>query len=97
MRLRESSLLSSVGMLRVLGGVYRNLRDDGAEDGDIQKFFKRLDRHMTAPATEDSVWLTTAAQEDLEPNASAPIMRQQNVVHLTKVITDWYKKAPACI
>lgn len=24
-------------------------------------------------------------------------MRQQNVVHLTKVITDWYKKAPAAI
>lgn len=22
-------------------------------------------------------------------------MRQQNVVHLTKVITDWYEKAPA--
>ncbi|MCX4771644.1 DNA sulfur modification protein DndB [Streptomyces sp. NBC_01285] len=97
MRLRESSLLGSVGMLRVLGGVYRNLKEDGAEDGDIQEFFKRLDRHMTAPLTEDSIWRTTDANEDFEPNASAPIMRQQNVVHLTKVITDWYKKAPAAI
>lgn len=97
MRLRESSLLGSVGMLRVLGGVYRNLPEAGAEDGDIQEFFKRLDRHMTAPVTEDSIWRTTAANEDFEPNASAPIMRQQNVVHLTKVITDWYKKAPAAI
>ncbi|MFC9633975.1 DNA sulfur modification protein DndB [Streptomyces mirabilis] len=97
MRLRESSLLGSVGMLRVLGGVYRNLKEDGAEDGDIQEFFKRLDRHMTAPVTEDSIWRTTDANEDFEPNASAPIMRQQNVVHLTKVITDWYKKAPAAI
>jgi hypothetical protein len=97
MRLRESSLLGSVGMLRVLGGVYRNLREDGAEDGDIQEFFKRLDRHMTAPVSEDSIWRTTAANEDFEPNASAPIMRQQNVVHLTKVITDWYKKGPAAI
>jgi hypothetical protein len=74
-----------------------NLREDGAEDGDIQEFFKRLDRHMTAPVTEDSIWRTTTANEDFEPNASAPIMRQQNVVHLTKVITDWYKKAPAAI
>ncbi|MET7766208.1 DNA sulfur modification protein DndB [Streptomyces sp. NPDC005336] len=97
MRLRESSLLGSVGMLRVLGGVYRNLREAGAEDGDIQEFFKRLDRHMAAPVTEDSIWRTTNADEDFEPNASAPIMRQQNVVHLTKVITDWYKKAPAAI
>ncbi|MBA0054344.1 hypothetical protein E0L36_26885 [Streptomyces sp. AJS327] len=97
MRLRESSLLGSVGMLRVLGGVYRNLREAGAEDGDIQEFFKRLDRHMTAPVTEDCIWRTTDANEDFEPNASAPIMRQQNIVHLTKAITDWYKKAPAAI
>ncbi|MFF1549181.1 hypothetical protein [Streptomyces sp. NPDC058291] len=52
---------------------------------------------MTAPVTEQSIWRTTAANEDFEPNASAPIMRQQNIVHLTKVITDWYKKAPAAI
>ncbi|WP_017544113.1 DNA sulfur modification protein DndB [Nocardiopsis prasina] len=95
MRLRESSLLGSVGMLRVLGGVYRNLREEGVEDGDIQEFFKRLDRHMIVPVTETSIWRTTAANEDFEPNASAPIMRQQNVVHLTRVITDWHKKAPA--
>jgi hypothetical protein len=50
MKLRESSLLGSVGMLRVLGGVYRNLREAGAEEGDIQEFFKRLDRHMSAPS-----------------------------------------------
>ncbi|PPI95203.1 DNA sulfur modification protein DndB [Nocardia nova] len=97
MRLRESSLLGSVGMLRVLGGVYRNLREDGVEDGDIQEFFKRLDRHMTAPIGEDSIWRTTAATEDFEPNGSSPIMRQQNIVHLTKVITAWYKKPPTAI
>ncbi|MBT1102018.1 hypothetical protein I6J39_08865 [Streptomyces californicus] len=97
MQLRVSSLLGSVGMLRVLGGVYRNLKEDGVDDGDIQEFFKRLDRHMGAPVTEQSIWRTTAANEDFEPNASAPIMRQQNIIHLTKVITDWYKKAPAAI
>ncbi|GAA1177939.1 hypothetical protein F4556_003195 [Kitasatospora gansuensis] len=94
--LRRNSLLGSVGMLRVLGGVYRNLRDSGAEDGDIQEFFKRLDRHMAAPATETSIWRANAeTNTDFEPNASAPIMRQQNIVHLTAVVTDWYKKAPA--
>ncbi|MFI5985617.1 DNA sulfur modification protein DndB [Streptomyces sp. NPDC051555] len=94
MQLRGSSLLGSVGMLRVLGGVYRNLREDGVEDGDVLEFFKRLDRHMTAPITDQSIWRTTAATDDFERSASAPIMRQQNIVHLTKVITEWYKRAP---
>ncbi|MFJ3902132.1 DNA sulfur modification protein DndB [Streptomyces sp. NPDC090025] len=97
MQLRESSLLGSVGMLRVLGGVYRNLREEGVEDGDIQEYFKRLDRHMAVPVTEHSIWRTTTAKTNFEPEASAPIMRQQNIAHLTKVITDWYKKAPAAI
>ncbi|MFC5020336.1 hypothetical protein ACFPRC_36585 [Streptomyces lienomycini] len=50
---------------------------------------------VLAPAAEDRIWRTTDANEDLEPNASAPIMRRQNVVHLTKVITDWHRRAPA--
>lgn len=97
--LRRSSLLGSVGMLRVLGGVFRELRagDNPAELDDITEFFKRLDPHMTAPVTETSIWRTTDAGADFEPNAFAPIMRTQNIVHLVSVITDWYKKAPAAL
>ena len=42
------TLLGSVGMLRVLGGVFRELRagDNPAELDDITEFFKRLDPHM---------------------------------------------------
>lgn len=97
MELREGSLLGSVGMLRALAGVFRNLQEDGVEDGDIYEFFKRLDPHMTAPVTEQSIWRTTAANEDFEPQASAPIMRTQNIVHLTGVITEWSKRAPAML
>ncbi|MFE2160370.1 DNA sulfur modification protein DndB [Streptomyces lydicus] len=96
---RRSSLLGSVGMLRVLGGVFRELRagDNPAELDDITDFFKRLDPYMAAPVAETSIWRTTAANTDFEPNASAPIMRTQNIVHLVGVITDWYKKAPAAL
>ncbi|MFG2398931.1 hypothetical protein [Streptomyces lydicus] len=91
---RCSSLLGSVGMLRVLGGVFRELRagDNPAELDDITDFFKRLDPYVATPVAE-----TTAANADFEPNASAPIMRTQNIVHLVGVITDWYKKAPAAL
>lgn len=97
--LRRSSLLGSVGMLRVLGGVFRELRagDNPAELDDITEFFKRLDPHMAAPVTESSIWRTTAANDDFEPNAAAPIMRTQNIVHLVGIITGWYKKAPTAL
>lgn len=95
MELRATSLLGSVGMLRALAGVFRNMREDGAEDGDIYEFFKRLDPHMATPVSEKSIWRTSAANEDFEPEAAAPIMRQQNILHLTDVITKWYKRPPA--
>jgi hypothetical protein len=46
---------------------------------------------------ETSIWRTTEANVDFEPNAAAPIMRTQNIVHLVGVITGWYKKAPAAL
>jgi hypothetical protein len=98
-QLRRTSLLGSVGMLRVLGGVFHQLRsgDNPAELDDITEFFKRLDPHMTAPVSETSIWRTSDAGDDFEPNAAAPIMRTQNIVHLVSVITGWYKKAPAVL
>ncbi|WP_328311461.1 hypothetical protein OG432_15120 [Streptomyces sp. NBC_00442] len=98
-KLRRNSLLGSVGMLRVLGGVFRELRagDNPAELDDITEFFKRLNPHMSAPVAENSIWRTTEVNVDFEPNAAAPIMRTQNIVHLVGVVTGWYKKAPAAL
>lgn len=96
-KLRRNSLLGSVGMLRVLAAVFRDLRlgDNPVEFDDITEFFKRLDRHMAAPVAEDSIWRTSEANVDFEPSAAAPIMRTQNIVHLVSVISGWYRKAPA--
>ncbi|MEV4895289.1 DNA sulfur modification protein DndB, partial [Nonomuraea sp. NPDC055795] len=56
-RVRRTSLLGSVGMLRVLGGVFRELRagDNPAELDDVTAFFQRLDPHMAAPVAETSI------------------------------------------
>ncbi|MEU0521462.1 DNA sulfur modification protein DndB [Streptosporangium sp. NPDC006007] len=98
-QLRRTSLLGSVGMLRVLGGAFRELRagDNPAELDDITEFFKRLDPHMTAPVSEVSIWRTTDAGTNFEPNAAAPIMRTQNIVSLVGIIVGWYKKPPAAL
>lgn len=96
-KLRRTSLLGSVGMLRVLGGVFHELRagDNPAELDDITEFFKRLDPHMSSPVAETSLWRASDAHVDFEPNGASPIMRTQNIVHLVGVITGWYKKAPS--
>ncbi|GAA3458863.1 DNA sulfur modification protein DndB [Saccharothrix longispora] len=97
--LRRTSLLGSIGMLRVLGGVFHVLRsgDNPVELNDITEFFKRLDPHMAAPVTETSIWRSTDAKIDFEPDAAAPIMRTQNIIHLVDVIAGWYRKAPASL
>ncbi|MCC8249691.1 hypothetical protein [Saccharothrix luteola] len=64
---------------------------------DITEFVKRLDPHMAAPVIETSIWRSTNAEVDFEPNAAAPIMRTQNIVHLVEVIAGWYEKAPAAL
>jgi hypothetical protein len=94
--LRKRSLLGSVGMLRILAGVFRELRENhDANDEEVTEFFRRLNPHMIAPITDESLWRNSDATTDFEVNASAPIMRQQNVAHLVKVISGWYLKAPS--
>lgn len=88
--LRSRSLLGSVGMLRVLAGTYHVLRGKEIADDDITAFFGTLEQHMTAPISEDSLWRRSEAGRDFEPNASAPVMRTQNLQHLVTVLTSWY-------
>jgi hypothetical protein len=93
--LRRDSLLGSTGMLRVLAGVWHELHAKDVDDDEITDFFRRLDKHMEAPVDDESIWRITPAVDDFEPNASAPIMRTQNLQHLAAVITDWFTNPPA--
>jgi hypothetical protein len=96
LQLRQESLLGSVGMFRVLAGVYHDLTEDmDIDDEEVTEFFHRLNPHMNAPVTNSSLWRTTKANADFEPNASSPIMRTQNLQHLVAVIVSWFKNPPA--
>ncbi|MEV6020951.1 DNA sulfur modification protein DndB [Streptomyces sp. NPDC051997] len=91
--LREKSLLGSVGILRVLAAVYRNLTEKGADSQAVIDFFGSLDPHMAAPVTPESVWRQDSkTSESFEVGAFAPVMRQQNLTWIADAVTHWYKK-----
>ena len=80
----------------MLAGVYHDFttEDMGLDDEDISEFFKRLNPHMNAPVTNNSIWRTSQASEDFEINISAPVMRTQNLQHLVNVIVGWHTTLP---
>lgn len=93
--LRKTSLLGSVGMLRVLAGVFHQLyNSEDNNSAEVIELFSQLDKHMAAPVTDQSLWRSTDARADFEPNASAPIMRTQNLQHLVRVIAEWRTMPP---
>ncbi len=94
-QLRQDSLLGNIGILRVLAGVWHELHAKEVDDDEITEFFRKLDKHMAAPVDDESIWRVTRAADDFEPNASAPIMRTQNLQHLAGVITEWFTNPPA--
>ena len=92
--LRSRSLLGSVGMLRVLAGTFHALRAKEIADDDITAFFATLNPHMAAPVSDTGIWRQSATRPDFEPEASAPVMRTQNLVHLVNVVTSWFPEVP---
>ena len=91
--LRQTSLLGSATMLRYLAMAFGELRNDGLSPREISAHFKRLDPHMLAPITEDSIW-----QEYL-PNvfplgAKAGSSRNQDLVAAASTIVGWFDEAP---
>ncbi len=91
--LRQTSLLGSATMLRYLAMAFGELRNDGKSTREIVAHFERLDQHMLAPITEDSIW-----QEYL-PNvfplgAKAGSSRNQDLAMAASTIVEWFDEAP---
>lgn len=93
-QLRSSSLLGSITMLRVLAGVYHDLRASGVEVDDITDFFMKLSRHTGGPVRTGDIWFTTDAKQDFTEGAYGPNARRQNLAHLVDVIVAWYETPP---
>lgn len=90
--LRKTSLLGSVTMLRVLAGVYHNLRVREVDDDEIRDFFESLAPHMAAPIARDSLWL--AHTDVFNEGAFGPQARAQNLKSLAHTISTWYDEPP---
>ncbi|MBA3375305.1 MAG: hypothetical protein H0U00_05755 [Actinobacteria bacterium] len=92
--LRKTSLLGASTMLRVLAGVYHELREQELEDEEIASFYATLDPHMAAPVAEESIWVANVPGEIFTPGASAPRSRRQDLRQLTDTITSWAMEMP---
>lgn len=99
--IREQSLLLSTTMLRVIAGVYHDLKVDGVADNAIVTFFKKLDKVMKAPIVSGTpigdLWLDATKSEAFTDGATAPGARSQQVKELVSVITEWYHNPPALL
>ncbi len=98
--LRGRSILVSTTMLRVLAGVYHELRTVREQStDDITAFFGKLAPRTHAPVTAGSpsgdLWLSVGETEPFTEGAAAPGARAQQVKELVAIITGWYGDPPA--
>lgn len=89
-RLRQTSLLGSPLMLRILAGLYFALREDhGFSDQMIQDYFEVLAPHMAAPVHVNTIWIKHTPEETFNPNAYGPNGRRQDIVNLSNALWQW--------
>lgn len=97
--LRKTSILGSSTMLRVLAGVYYELRAKGATIIDIIEFFKKLSKHTAAPVSSANasgrMWLNATTEGAFADGANAPGSRAQAVKALVTAMVEWYHNPPA--
>lgn len=92
--LRKHSLIGATSMLRVIAGVYFELKDEGWDDENVADFFTRLAQHMHGPVAEGSPWITEVPGEIFSEGAHAPRSRRQDLRSLVDTITAWAKNPP---
>lgn len=97
--LRKSSILGSSTMLRVMAGVYFELKAAGVSVTDIMEFFKRISRHTAAPVSSKNssgkMWLGATTEGAFADGANAPGSRAQAVKALVAAIVGWYTNPPS--
>ena len=103
--LRNESMLGSITMLRVLAGVFFELKQAGANDQAVTTFFAKLDAHMATPVTAGTpsgeLWLGVTSKKDgadhpvFVDGGAAPSARAQDVKVLVDAVTSWSSNPPA--
>ncbi|WP_161498922.1 DNA sulfur modification protein DndB [Cryobacterium aureum] len=92
--LRKTSLLGSIAVLKILGGVYYELLKRHAFDREmIREYFNLLALHMSGPVREGSVWITHTSA--FPEGGMAPHGRRQDLAGLKEALTAWAVDRPA--
>lgn len=87
---RKTSLLGSPGMMRILAGVYHDLKTDhGFDDAMVLDYFKTLAPHLAAPAHANSIWVNEMAPEVFTVDSFGPNLRRQDTYAGAKTLTEW--------
>lgn len=94
--LRQTSLLGSTTMLRVLAGAYQQLSEiQMFEDEDISEFFSKLSPHMGVPVAADDIWVSHVPNDIFVEGASAPRARRQDLKGLRDELVKWATTEPS--
>jgi hypothetical protein len=89
-QLRRTSLLGSPLFIRILAGVFHELRTNHAFTTDmIAAYFADLSKHMTAPVHANSIWKLHAPENAIEVGSSAPNGRRQDYRAMHDSIVAW--------
>ncbi|UOE45977.1 DNA sulfur modification protein DndB [Agromyces larvae] len=89
-RLRSLSLLGSPLFVRVLAGVFYELRAKHAFSNEmIQDYFAALSKHVALPIHENTIWMEHAPEGTFVVGALSPNGRRQDSRALMQAIVDW--------
>lgn len=91
--LRQHSMLGSPVTIRVLAGVYYELRAQGWSNETIAHYFERLDPFLSQPAT--ALLVEHGGKEVFFEGSLAPSARRQDVKEFRNVLVEWAENPPA--
>ena len=90
--LRARSQVASPVMLRVLAGVFKELKNRNYSQNRIKKFFTELDPFLSQPATKS--WVARTGDDIFFEGALSPSARRQDLVSLVQTLVSWAEKRP---
>ncbi len=89
-QLRETSLVGSPLMMRILAGVYHSLTTEHAWTHEMVKdYFAALATHMVGPAHANSIWRLHLPDHIFDEGALAPNGRRQDSAALNRALIEW--------
>lgn len=90
--LRGRSMVASPVMLRVLAGVYKEMRKRGDSHLKAKRFFQDLNPYISKAATKQ--WVDRTGGELFSVDSLSPTSRRQDLVALTNLLVTWAENRP---